>query len=130
MRFPIGPPDSVGSRFSNRRAAFAAFDVASTTTIALEKALGISGATVHVRFGTERQVFQMVVKRSSHAGLAALRERFSSLLSLPLPECTEGPAESICRVASIEAPKVPSFRQLISASLGDRAVVPPRERDI
>jgi AcrR family transcriptional regulator len=73
---------------------FAAFGLASTTTIALAKAAGISEAMLYIHFGTKQKLFQEVTKRNSQDRLAALRERFFSIPELPPLECTERMAES------------------------------------
>ena len=73
---------------------FAASGLASTTTIALAKAAGISEAMLHIHFGTKQRMFQEVVERNSQDRLAALRKRFFSIPNLPPLECIESMAES------------------------------------
>lgn len=73
---------------------FATSGLASTTTIALAKAAGISEAMLYTHFGTKQKLFQEVVERHSQDRLAALRERFFSIPNLPPLECIESMAES------------------------------------
>jgi len=73
---------------------FAASGLASTTTITLAKAAGISEAKLHIHFGTKQELFQEVTKRNSQNRLTALRERFFSIPDLPPLECIESMAES------------------------------------
>jgi AcrR family transcriptional regulator len=73
---------------------FAASGFASTTTLALAKAAGISEAMLHIHFGTKRKMFQEVVERNSQDRLAALGKRFFSIPDLPPLECIERMAES------------------------------------
>jgi AcrR family transcriptional regulator len=73
---------------------FAASGFASTTTVTVAKAAGISEAMLNVHFGTKQKLFQEVVERNSQDRLAALRERLFSIPDLPALECTESMAES------------------------------------
>lgn len=82
---------------------FAASGLASTTTIALAKAAGISEAMVSIHFGTKQRLFQEVIRRNSRDRLADLRERFFSIPDLPPLECIECMAESTI-LACVEDP--------------------------
>jgi len=73
---------------------FAASGFASTSTIAVAKAAGISEAMLHNHFGTKQKMFQKVVERNSQHRLAALRKRFFSIQDLPPLECIESMAQS------------------------------------
>jgi AcrR family transcriptional regulator len=73
---------------------FATSGLASTTTIGVAKAAGISEAMLYLHFATKQTLFQEVLKRNSQDRLAALRERFFSIPELPRLGCIESMAES------------------------------------
>jgi len=73
---------------------FAASGLASTSTIGLAKAAGISEAMLYTHFGTRQKLFQEVLERNSQDRLECLRERFYSIPELPPLECIESLAES------------------------------------
>jgi AcrR family transcriptional regulator len=73
---------------------FAAFGLASTTTIGLAKAAGISEAMLCIHFGTKERLFQEVVRRNSQDRVAALRDRLWSTPELSPLACIENMAES------------------------------------
>ena len=73
---------------------FAIRGLASTTVRSLAQAARVSNAILYGHFGSKQELFREVVEGNAKDRLAALRERFSAIPTLPPLEYIESMAES------------------------------------